>query len=79
MVPDNVRLVPLPPWSPQLNPAEHVWDEVREKWFTNRLFASLDHVEEQLVTALATLESEPTRVASLCGFDWITCVPLIAD
>ena len=31
VVPANTRLLALPPWSPQLNPVEHVWDEVREK------------------------------------------------
>ena len=32
-VPDNIRLLPLPPYAPQLNPQEHVWDEIREKEF----------------------------------------------
>ena len=54
-VPTNMRLIPLPPWSPQLNPVEHLWDEVREKWFANRVFDSLSAVEEQLMTALKTL------------------------
>ena len=77
-VPPNMRLVPLPPWSPQLNPVEHLWDEVREKWFSNRVFARMSAVEEQLVTALQTLEEDRPRVASLSGFDWITTVPLNA-
>jgi Transposase and inactivated derivatives len=29
--PENIRLVALPPYSPELNPQEHVWDELREK------------------------------------------------
>jgi DDE superfamily endonuclease len=77
-VPPNRRLLPLPPWSPQLNPVEHVWDEVREKYFANRRFVSLDQLEEQLVAGLATLEADAQRMASLTGFDWITCVPLTA-
>jgi transposase len=32
MVPENMRLEALPPYSPQLNPVEHIWDEIREKW-----------------------------------------------
>jgi transposase len=78
-VPPNMRLVPLPPWSPQLNPVEHVWDEVREKYFANRRFVSLDQLEEQLVAGLASLEVDAQRIASLTGFDWITCVPLNAN
>ena len=77
-VPTTMRLVSLPPWSPQLNPVEHVWDEVREKWFANRVFDSMDAVEEQLITALKTLEEDATRVASLTGFDWIKTISLNA-
>jgi putative transposase len=77
-VPANVRLIPLPPWSPQLNPTEHVWDEVREKWFVNRLFPTMDALQTQLVSALAVLENDTSRVASLCGFEWIKSVSLKA-
>jgi hypothetical protein len=45
-VPANMRLISLPPWSPQLNPAEHVWDELREKYFANRWWPTMDHVDE---------------------------------
>ena len=78
-VPENLRLISLPPWSPQLNPAEHVWDEVREKWLAKRRFVSLDQVEKQLVAGLASLEADASRIASLTGFDWITCVSLNAN
>jgi putative transposase len=78
LVPVNMRLLFLPPWSPQLNPVEHVWDEVREKWFANRVFGSIHAVEEQLIVALKTLEEDVTRVASLTGFEWITTIPLNA-
>ena len=77
-VPANIRLVRLPPWSPQLNPAEHVWGEWREKYFANRWFETMDQLDQQLVTGLATLEADAPRIASLTGFDWITCVPLNA-
>jgi transposase len=78
-VPANMQLISLPPWSPQLNPVEHLWDEIREKWFSNRVFASLSAVDEQLVTALLALEKDPEQVASLTGFPWITHIPLNAN
>ena len=68
----------MPPWSPPLNPVEHLWDELREKWFAHRVFASLHAVEEPLLTALKTLEEDSLRVASLTGFDWINAIPLNA-
>jgi DDE superfamily endonuclease len=73
-MPENLRLIPLPPWSPQLNPAEHLWEEVREKWFAKRQFIGRDQRETQLVAGLANLEADAPRMASLTGFDWITCV-----
>ena len=70
-VPDNMRLEALPPYSPQLNPVEHIWDEIREKWFTNEVFDSLEAVEDRLVEALVNLENDKESVASTTGFDWI--------
>jgi hypothetical protein len=78
-VPENRRLISLPAWSPQLNPAEQVWDEVREKCFANRRFESMDQLEKQLLARLASLEADAPRMASLTGFDWITCVSLNAN
>jgi transposase len=79
LVPTNVRLAPLPPWSPQLNPAEHLWDELREKWFANRWFETMDQLDHQLVAALTVLEADAPRMASLTGFDWMTCISLNAN
>ena len=40
-VPDNMALIRLPAYSPELNPAERLWEEIREKEFANRVFESL--------------------------------------
>jgi len=71
VIPENMRLEALPPYSPQLNPMEHIWDEVREKWFANEVFDSLDDVEDRLVEALVALEGNEDLAASTTGFDWI--------
>jgi transposase len=70
-VPQNMRIIFLPPYSPELNPAEHLWEEIREKWFPNRAFNSLSGVESVLVDALDSLEQSPEKVASIAGFDWV--------
>jgi transposase len=57
-VPWNMRLEALPPYSPQLNPVEYIWDEIREKWFANEVFNSLHAVEDRLVEALVALEND---------------------
>jgi transposase len=78
-IPSHIKLVPLPAWSPQLNPVEQVWDEGREKWFANRVFDSMRALEEQLVTALTIWEADTQRVSSLTGFDWLRSIPLNAN
>jgi transposase len=64
-------LAPLPPYSRELNPVEHLWEEIREKWFPNLVFDSLTGAADRLVEALAALENNPRQVAQITGFDWI--------
>lgn len=66
-LPDNIRLLFLPPYSSELNPQEHLWDELREKYFHNRIFDSIDALENHLVTALHNLENTPTLIKSITG------------
>lgn len=77
-VPTNMHLIFLPPYSPELNPVEHVWESVRENRFGNEVFGSMDGVENQLVKALVALENDPAGIASLTGFPWITNINLNA-
>ena len=77
-VPENISLLPLPPYSPELNPVEHIWDELREKWFQNLVFDSIEAVEDRLVEALVTLEEDNTRILNLTAFPWIISSLMIA-
>ena len=77
-IPEHMRLLPLPPYSPELNPVEHLGEEIREKWFPHLVFDSLTGVEDRLVEALAALENSPQRVARIAGFDWIVSILLKA-
>jgi hypothetical protein len=74
-VPDNIKLIPLPPRSPELNPAEHIWEELREKNFANKAFESLDEVEDNLCLGLNGLASNPEKLRSMTNFPYlnITC------
>ena len=71
VMPGNLRLHFLPPYSPELNPQEHIWDELREKYFHNQAFDSMDALEEQLLAGLRHLEQSPGLVKSISGWDWI--------
>jgi hypothetical protein len=70
-VPDNMRLIPWPPYSPELNPTEYLWDELREKSFHNRVFNSIDALEVHLEVSLRDLEADKVRVRSIVAWPWI--------
>jgi transposase len=69
--PSHIGLLKLPPYAPQLNPIAHVWDELREKFFHNRVFDSLDALEDQLVLGLKTGEENPETVRTIVSWDWM--------
>ena len=70
-VPENIRLLRLPPYAPELNPQEHVWDELREKEFPNRVYADLPCVRRQLETGLPRLAAAQSTLRSLTAWPWI--------
>lgn len=61
----NIQLMHLAPYSPELNPVELLWREIRRKHFHNRIFNSLDDVEENLMTALAEWHANQPAVQQL--------------
>ena len=71
VVPENMKFLPLPAYSPELNPVENIWEELREKWFHNKVFADLDALEEQLLSGLKHLEGHPELTKSISGWPWI--------
>lgn len=75
--PPNIYLLTLPPYAPELNPIEHVWDELREKFFHNRVFKSLNALEDHLSEALKVCEQDHTTIASIVSWSWIITAFLI--
>jgi len=69
--PSNMRMVFLPPYAPELNPVEHLWDELREKAFGNVVFSSLDALEDHLEASLKAMELDVQRVHSIVSWPWI--------
>lgn len=77
--PENIRLVALPPYAPELNPQEHVWDELREKEFPNRVFNDLAAVIRQLHSGLPRLSANREGLRSLTAWPWIISLILKAN
>ena len=74
VIPENIRLIKQPPYSPEVNPVEHIWDDIREKHFPNRVFNSLDSLMEKLCKALNALENDPERITSMTFFPHLRVV-----
>ncbi len=77
-VPKNMALIFLPPYSPELNPVEHVWEHIRKDGFRNKAFNSIEAVEDQLMQSLESLEKDSASVASMTGFPWLISTNLHA-
>jgi transposase len=74
VVPKNITLYPLLPYTPELNPIEMNWDELRENFFRNDFFKSLDSVVDKLCGGLLFLENNTGIVKSITGWEWIVNV-----
>jgi transposase len=70
-VPDNITLLYLPPYSPELNPKENLWDEIREKIFKNYALKSMHEVHAKLRQAILYIERNPDLVRSITSFPYI--------
>jgi transposase len=69
-LPDNVRLLPLPSYSPELNPIEGLWDQLKDH-LCNKVFASLRAVEEAITDFLRPFWKNPERIRDLIGQGWL--------
>jgi hypothetical protein len=71
-VPDNIVLLPLPPYSPELNPMENVWDYLRSNKLCARVWDSYEAIVEACATAWNFFVNDPHRIRSIGTRDWAT-------
>jgi putative transposase len=45
VIPDNIEIFQLPPYTPEMNPIEQIWKEIRKRGFKNEIFHTLDSVD----------------------------------
>jgi len=69
-IPGNITLLPLPPRSPELNPAENVWQFLRDNWLSNRVFTSYDDILDHCCDAWNKLIDQPWRIMSIGLRGW---------
>lgn len=63
-VPDNITLLPLPSYSPELNPVENLWHWLRSHCLSNRVYRDTDHLYDAAGEAWNTLT--PDRIRTVC-------------
>ena len=59
IVPENITIMPLPPKCPELNPTENIWQFMRDKWLSNRIFTCYDDIVDHCCWAGNQLTSQP--------------------
>jgi putative transposase len=69
IVPENIRLTPLLPYTPELNPIEQIWKELRGRGFRNEIFQTLEKVVDRLCETIRLLSEADVR--SITHRTWI--------
>lgn len=71
---ENLTISKLPPYSPELNPIEQVWQWLRQNELANRCFSGYEDIVDQCTRAWNSFINDTDRVTSLCSRDWINMV-----
>ena len=69
IIPNNITLLFLPPYSPELNPAEKVWKHFKRK-FTNKYYKTLDEISNFFTETIHSLS--PENIKSICNYKYIS-------
>ena len=70
IVPDNLTLIPLPPYSPELNPVENIWEYLRKNKLANRLYETYEDIVDACCEAWNSLMAAPEQIASIASRCW---------
>jgi transposase len=73
-IPKNVSFIRLPPYSPELNPAEQIWNMLRRNYFSNRVFDDLDAATEQAEFGLTKMAANKSAIRRLTNWPWISAI-----
>ena len=69
-VPDNISLLPLPRYAPELNPVENVWEYLRQNWLSHRVWDSYEAIVAACCDAWNALMRSPEQIASITTRSW---------
>jgi transposase len=70
-LPPTVMMAFQPAYSPELNPVEHLWEHIREKYTSNHYWRNMDELEDTLCHALRECSNDSETIKSLSSFSWM--------
>ena len=71
---NNITIIKLPPYSPELNPIEQVWSWMRQHHLANRSFKGYENIVDEVSNAWNDFISLPERVKNMCTRDWMNLI-----
>jgi transposase len=71
VVPSNVSLIQLPPYSPELNPVENLWHYLRAHHWSNRAYRDYDELQEEAVRSLCAVAEVTETIKTVCNAPYI--------
>lgn len=71
-VPDNIKILHIPPYTPEMNPIEQIWRELRTNGFRNEVFPTLEKVVNRLCDTINHLTQD--TIISITRRDWIKTI-----
>lgn len=77
-VPDNITLMPLPPYAPELNallskvewPQENIWQYLRQNQLSHRVWENIEAIVDACCEAWNALVSSPATISSIVNQEW---------
>jgi hypothetical protein len=69
IVPENIEIIYLPPYSPELNPVETLWEHIKRHTIKNKIYDDLKDLEEAVCSFIMGLKQ--SVVASICKTDYL--------
>lgn len=69
-IPENISILHLPPYSPELNPQENIWRYLKDTFLSNRVFSSIEDIIDACTEAWNALANSPELIASIASRDW---------
>jgi transposase len=71
IVPENITLLRLPSYSPELNAQENIWEYLRQNYLAGRIFDTYDDIVDACCNAWNALTELPGRIRSIASRDWL--------